>query len=110
MPVFKIHRLRDSAQEHFRWAAHTSGATEVRPKDYHEAGQVEAPNVYSAWTSLREADTPLRVGDVLELDSGELRICKYVGFEEARWVQPEQVPAPEGSPPVSDCPLPGAPI
>jgi len=107
MPVFKIHRLRDYAQEHFRWAAHTSGATEVRPKDYHLAGQVEALNAYSAWTNLRETGTPLRVGDVLELENGELRICKYVGFEEARWVQPEPAPVPEGPPPVPDSPPPG---
>jgi hypothetical protein len=89
MPVFKIHQLRDHAQEHFRWAPHISGATQVKPKDYQEAGQIEAPSTYSAWARLREADTPLRVGDLLETESGELRIYKYVGFEEAQWAQPE---------------------
>ena len=29
------------------------------------------------------------VGDILELAAGPLRICKYVGFEEARWFVPE---------------------
>jgi hypothetical protein len=29
------------------------------------------------------------VGDVLEDEGGVLRICKYTGFEEARWAVPE---------------------
>jgi hypothetical protein len=97
MPVFKIHRLRDSAQEHFRWAPHTSGVTQVKPRDYQEAGQVEAPSPYTAWARLREAGTPLRVGDLLETENRELRVCKYVGLEEAQWAQSE-VPATEGAP------------
>jgi len=96
MPVFKIHRLREAAQEHFRWAPQTSGATQVKPKDYQEAGQVEAPTLYTAWARLREAGTPLRVGDLLEMESGELRVCKYVGLEEAQWERPE--PASESLP------------
>jgi hypothetical protein len=43
------------------------------------------------------------VGDLLETGDGQLRVCKYVGFEPAQWVVPElkpQVspqPAPEGA-------------
>jgi hypothetical protein len=29
------------------------------------------------------------VGDLLETADGQLRICKYVGFEPAQWVLPE---------------------
>ena len=29
------------------------------------------------------------VGDLLEGEDGQLRICKYVGFELAQWVVPE---------------------
>jgi hypothetical protein len=29
------------------------------------------------------------VGDLLEPGEGQLRICKYVGFEEASWFIPE---------------------
>ena len=29
---------------------------------------------------------PLAVGDLLESGDGQLRICKYVGFEPAQWV------------------------
>jgi len=98
MPVFKILRLRDHAQEHFRWAPHTSGVARLKPKEYQEAGQIEAASVYSAWARLREAGTPLRVGDLLEAEAGQLSICKYVGFEEAQWLQPDPAPPLEGSP------------
>ncbi len=85
MPVFRIYRAKQTQQEQFRWAPHTTGATQVRRKDYEEGGQVEAPSVYAAWAQLQESQTPLRVGDVLGLEDGQLRICKYVGFEEASW-------------------------
>jgi hypothetical protein len=37
------------------------------------------------------------VGDLLEAENGQLRICKYVGFEPAQWVIPElrNQPVPE---------------
>ncbi|HWR54531.1 MAG TPA: hypothetical protein VN428_25710 [Bryobacteraceae bacterium] len=95
MPVFKIHRLKDSAQQQFRWAPHTSGASPVKPKDYESAGEVEATTPYEAWLSLKGSEQALRVGDLLESETGSLRVCKYVGFEEAAWVIPEQKPAPE---------------
>jgi hypothetical protein len=38
---------------------------------------------------MREAGTPLSVGDLLEFGDGQLRICKYVGFEPAQWILPE---------------------
>lgn len=98
MPRYRIHRLRDAQQEQFRWAPHTSGAALVRRKDYREDGWVEAASPYAAWFLLRERGSPLRVGDLLESEEGELRICKYVGFEEARWEQPEPCGADAGSP------------
>ncbi len=61
----------------------------MKPKDYEPAGEVEAENEYAAWALLRDSETPLTVGDILELPQGQLRICKYVGFEEARWFVPE---------------------
>lgn len=66
----------------------------MKPKDYEALGDIEAENEYAAWALLRGSETPLRVGDLLELATGQLRICKYVGFEEARWFVPE-TPVPE---------------
>jgi hypothetical protein len=81
--------MRDVPRQSFRWAPHVSGAAQVKPKDYEvEVIQVEAAHEYAAWTALRLADHPLAVGDLLEAESGELKICKYVGFENAAWVQP----------------------
>jgi hypothetical protein len=50
---------------------------------------VEALHEYDAWRLLRDAGSPLEVGDLLESTDGQLRICKYVGFEPAQWVLPE---------------------
>jgi len=61
----------------------------VRPRDYREDGWVEAPSPYAAWFLLRDRGVPLRVGDLLESERGELQICKYVGFEQARWEAPQ---------------------
>ena len=61
----------------------------MKPRDYEPHGQVEALHEYDAWRLLREAGTPLEVGDLLETESGRLSICKYVGFEPAQWVLPE---------------------
>ena len=89
MPVYRIHRLREFQQQHFRSAPHTSGVTSVKRRDYREGGTVEAPTVYAAWTSLQSSPDALAVGDLLETADGGLRICKYVGFEEARWIVAE---------------------
>ena len=73
----------------FRWAPHTSGVTSLRPKDFEAAGEVEASGFYSAWAELRDSGRGLDVGDLLESEAGELRICKYVGLEPAAWTVPE---------------------
>lgn len=104
MPTFKIHRLRDSHFQQFRWSPHTAGPSQVRPRDYSEGGVIEADGAYDAWAALRDSPEPLRVGDLLEDASGALRICKYVGFEEARWEVPE--PKPEPGPAGSEPALP----
>ena len=98
MAVYRIHRLKDNVRQQFRWAPHTAGLSTVRPKDYEGTATVEAPTCYAAWNQLKETEAPLLPGDVLESDSGELRIYKYVGFEEAQWVLPEIRPVPETAP------------
>jgi hypothetical protein len=101
MPSFKIHRLRESPFQQFRWAPHAAGACQVKPRDYLEEGRIEASGLYAAWSLLRDSGQALRIGDILEDESGGLRICKYVGFEEAHWSLPET--------PVSGSPEPAAP-
>ncbi len=93
MPVFRIHRMKEAPRESFRWAPHVSGMANVKPKDYEAAAEVEADSEYAAWGVLRASGQPLNVGDLLEASTGDLRICKYVGFEEARWVLPEVKPS-----------------
>jgi hypothetical protein len=91
--------MKDAPRQQFRGAAHVSGAASIKPRDYESAAEIEAHNEYAAWALLRNTDHPLNVGDLLEAISesgeGRLRICKYVGFEEARWFVPQ--PPPEAS-------------
>ena len=97
MRVYRIYRMKESPRQQFRWAPHVSGSTSVKRKDYDEAGSVQAANEYAVWQQMREAKTPLGVGDVLETETGELLVSKYVGFEPAEWwvaPSPAQTPDP----------------
>ena len=89
MPLYRIYRMKDSPRQQFRWAPHVSGAASVKPKDYEPQGEVQGLHEYDAWKALRESGSTLEVGDLLESPEGQLRICKYVGFEPAQWVLPE---------------------
>ncbi len=140
MPAYRIHRLKETQRQQFRWAPHTPGVTIVKLKDYQPGQIVEAATPYALWLSLRESADAILVGDLIEvvLDAsaeasagdapfsataaggenpaltapasgeanqaaasaggeqaprGELRILKYIGFEEARWYVPEPTPA-----------------
>lgn len=98
MPTYRIHRLKDTPQQQFRWAPHTSGVTPLKPKDYEPADEIDAATHYEAWVTLKGSPLELRVGDVLESQTGELRICKYIGFEEAHWIVPETAAPPPPTP------------
>ena len=104
MAAYRIYRMKEQASQQFRWAPHVSGATQTKRKDYEEAGSIEAANEYAAWQAMRDAGTPLRVGDLLESSSGELRICKYVGFDAAQWVAPEVKTGLESAPAAAGTP------
>jgi hypothetical protein len=102
MPSYQIHRLKDSHRQQFRWAPHTSGTTIVKPKDYEPGTVADGASPYAVWLALRETEQALQVGDLVEIPGGDLRILKYIGFEEARWFVPEPLPqsAPQPEPPV----------
>ena len=89
MPSYRIHHLKDHLRQHFRYAPHVSGTANIKPRDYEPGGTVEAASPYAAYFALRETETPLQVGDLLETEDGSACIFKFVGFEEARWVVPD---------------------
>jgi hypothetical protein len=88
MPSYRVHRLRDHLKQQFRYAPHLSGVATVKPRDYVAGDVLDASSPYAAYFQMKEAGTPLEVGDVLE-SGGTLRIFKFVGFEEAQWAVPE---------------------
>ena len=98
MAAYRIYRMKDSVRQQFRWAPHTIGITGVKPKDYELVHSVEAQGVYAVWMQLKDTGTALQVGDILEVEGGELRIYKYVGFEEAQWIMPEVKSGLEAAP------------
>jgi hypothetical protein len=89
MPTYQIHRLKELPRQQFRWAPHTPGVTVVKLKDYEPGPAIEAASPYALWLALRETEQAITVGDLIEVPGGELRILKYIGFEEARWYVPE---------------------
>jgi hypothetical protein len=109
MATYRVYRMKDAPRQQFRWAPHVSGAATVKPKDYEPGGEIQADSEYDAWTRLRASDHPLAVGDLLESENGALRICKYVGFESATWLLPEEKAAPaepSGEPAAQPTPAP----
>ena len=98
MAAYRIYRMKEQASQQYRWAPHVFGATQIKRKDYDEGATAEAANEYAAWQALRDEGFPLRVGDVLETAAGELRICKYIGFEAAQWIVPETKTGLESAP------------
>ena len=103
MPAYQIHRMKEAPRQQFRWAPHTPGVTIVKPKDYAPGPVVEAASPYALWLALRQSEGSIAVGDLIEVISdspggGELRILKYIGFEEARWFEPEPAPSATGEP------------
>lgn len=92
MATYRVHRLKEHLRNHFRFAPHVSGTANVKPRDYEASGEVEASSPYSAYFLLKDSQVALQPGDILEAPDQSLRIFKYVGFEEARWVLPEAKP------------------
>lgn len=96
MVSFKIHRLKDQVSAQFRWAPHTSGPATVKQKDYEVVGEVESTSAYSLFNQLHATPNALRVGDLVELPDGSLKIFKFVGLDDAAWfvapLKPELAP------------------
>jgi hypothetical protein len=104
VPLYRVHRIKESPKEHFRWAAHTGGLAIVKPKDYEPGGEVESQSPYALWKELQDSgsphkERPLAPGDLLEVIQPDgtdgLFITKYIGFEPAKWFVPELKTAEE---------------
>jgi len=98
MPSYRVHRLKDHLRNQFRSAPHVSGMANVKPRDYEVSGEVESSSPYAAFFQLKDTEAALQPGDILEAQDQSLRIYKYVGFEEARWVLPEVKSEEAGAP------------
>jgi hypothetical protein len=105
MPAYQIYRLKEIPRQQFRWAPHTPGVTVVKLKDYEPGPAIQAASPYALWLDLRGSDQAIAVGDLIEVvgdatgqQRGQLRIFKYIGFEEAQWYVPDPVPPATAEP------------
>jgi hypothetical protein len=104
MASFRIYRMRPHVKQNFRWAPHVAGLATVKQRDYRSDGEFEAPDEYALWAQLRNSEHALDVGDLVEEfvkaevneaigeaggETGVLKICKFVGFESAKWAETE---------------------
>ena len=86
--------MRPHVKQSFRWAPHVTGLATVKQRDYLPGGEFEAANEYALWAELRNSEQALDVGDLVEVVNeagGVLKICKFVGFESAKWAETEAV-------------------
>jgi len=92
---YRLHQLKDGLRAQFRNATPKPGPLELHRRDYTPGQEIEAASPYAAWKWSRDESgaEPIQVGDVLEAESGELLLCRYAGFEEARWRAPAPAPA-----------------
>jgi hypothetical protein len=108
MPTFQIYRMKEGSRPSFRSAPHTAGLASIKPRDYEKAGIADANSAYAVWSAMNATDEPLLVGDVLESADGVVKVFKYVGFEDARWVLPEVKAGMEGLPQAAGGEMPDA--
>ena len=86
MPLYRIHRMKETPRLAFRSAAHAAGLAMLKPKDFELAGDVEATSPYGAWAALHGTAGALLVGDVLlllhdlQLAFGYAELCGGVGL------------------------------
>jgi hypothetical protein len=92
MPTYKVLYLKDdSLIEKFRSQIPHEGPASLRPANYQQVAEVEAPNEYAVWQMLRGEGArernlrPMVVGDALELETGKPRVCRFSGFDDAVW-------------------------
>src|SRR5437763_168585 len=112
MPVYRVLYLKDQAAiDRFRSQPPPDGPANVKPKDYEQVLEIEAPNEYYVWQLLQGDGAkqrnlrPMGVGDILEREAGKPRVCRFAGFDDAVWFvfepkarQGVEAPPPESSP------------
>jgi hypothetical protein len=92
MPTYRVLYLRDqSLIEKFQSHVPTEGPASLKPKDYVQVAEIEAPNEYAVWKMLQGEGAAARrlramvVGDALEAEPGKPRVCRFAGFDDAVW-------------------------
>jgi hypothetical protein len=77
----------------------------LRPSDYEEGPEIEAPSPYAVWKTIEETEIPnarkMVVGDVLQLDPSSILVMNFWGFDEAKWQESDPAGGGPGEKPLS---------
>jgi hypothetical protein len=94
MTRYRVFYLKDRQIPAYREATPRPQPYHLRPSDYEEGPEIEAPSPYAVWKKLEETEEILNarkmvVGDVLQLDPSSILVMNFWGFDEAKWQEPD---------------------
>jgi hypothetical protein len=95
MTRYRVFYLKDRQIPAYRESTPRPQPYHLRPSDYEEGPEIEAPSPYAVWKKLEETEEEspnarkMVVGDVLQIDPSSILIMNFWGFDEAKWQESE---------------------
>lgn len=89
MARYRVFYLKDRKIPAYQESTPRPQPYHLRPSDYEEGPEIEAPSPYAVWKTIEETEIPnsrkMVVGDVLQLDLSSILVMNFWGFDEAKW-------------------------
>ena len=91
MTRYRVFYLKDRQIPAYRESTPRPQPYHLRPSDYEEGPEIEAPSPYAVWKKLEEMEEEIPnarkmvVGDVLQIDPSAILVMNFWGFDEAKW-------------------------
>jgi hypothetical protein len=91
MARYRVFYLKDRQIPAYRESTPRPQPYHLRPSDYEEGPEIEAPSPYAVWKKLEETEEEIPnarkmvVGDVLQIDPSSILVMNFWGFDEAKW-------------------------
>jgi hypothetical protein len=107
MTRYRVFYLKDRQIPAYRESTPRPQPYHLRPSDYEEGPEIEAPSPYAVWKTLEETEEQIPaarkmvVGDVLQLDPSSILVMNFWGFDEAKWQESDPASRGPGEKPSS---------
>jgi hypothetical protein len=105
MKRYRVFYLKDRQIPAYRESTPRPQPYHLRPSDYEEGPEIEAPSPYAVWKTIEETEIPnarkMVVGDVLQLDPSSILVMNFWGFDEAKWQESDPAGERPGEKPAS---------